>query len=129
MKKQKTYDDDDGRTIADMSGVGRSGMFTFRSFKKNSTFRKPDDEEAPKEDYTSDQRKAAVGGALSAALLIAGAFIGAGEQHRNQQKEGKPAFALVGAADRTALFANIDFGAARSAIHADFSLRFSLHRV
>ena len=67
MKKQKTYDDDDGRTIADMSGVGRSG-----------TFRKPDDEEAPKEDYTSDQRKAAVGGALSAALLIAGAFIGAG---------------------------------------------------
>ena len=63
MKKQKTYDDDDGRTIADMSGVGRSGMFTFRSFKK---------------DYTRDQRKAAVGGALSAALLIAGAFIGAG---------------------------------------------------
>lgn len=78
MKKQKTYDDDDGRTIADMSGVGRSGMFTFRSFKKNSTFRKPDDEEAPQEDYTRDQRKAAVGGALSAALLIAGAFIGAG---------------------------------------------------
>ena len=77
MKKQKTYDDDDGRTIADMSGVGRSGMFTFRSFKKNSTFRKPDDE-TPQEDYTRDQRKAAVGGALSAALLIAGAFIGAG---------------------------------------------------
>lgn len=79
MKKQKTYDDDDGRTIADMSGVGRSGMFTFRSFKKNSTFRKPDDDdETPQEDYTRDQRKAAVGGALSAALLIALAFIGAG---------------------------------------------------
>ena len=78
MKKQKTYDDDDGRTIADMSGVGRSGMFTFRSFKKNSTFRTPDDDETPQEDYTRDQRKAAVGGALSAALLIAGAFIGAG---------------------------------------------------
>ena len=78
MKKQKTYDDDDGRTIADMSGVGRSGMFTFRRFKKNSTFRKPDDDETPQEDYTRDQRKAAVRGALSAALLIAGAFIGAG---------------------------------------------------
>lgn len=78
MKQKKTYDDDDGRTIADMSGVQRSGMFTFRSFKKNSTFRNPDSDEAPKEEYTNDQRKAAVGGALSAALLIAGAFIGAG---------------------------------------------------
>jgi len=79
MKKQKTYDDDDGRTIADMSGVQRSGMFTFRSLKKNSTFHSPEeDDNTPKEVYTNEQRKAAVGGALSAALLIAGAFIGAG---------------------------------------------------
>ena len=80
MKQRKTYDDDDGRTIADMSGVQPSGMFAFRSLKKYGTFRKPDDEadDTPEENYTHEQRHAAVGGALTAAVLIAGIFIGAG---------------------------------------------------
>lgn len=82
MKKQKQYDDDDGRTIADMSGVHRDGMFTIRSLKKHGTFAAQDEPqdtaEEPQEQYTNEQRRIAVGGALSAALLIAGAFIGAG---------------------------------------------------
>ena len=78
MKKPKTYDDDDGRTIADMSGVQRSSMFLPRSLKKHGTFAKPAQEASEEPQYTNEQRRFAVGGALTAALLIAGAFIGAG---------------------------------------------------
>ena len=77
MKKTKTYDDDDGRTIADMSGVQRSGMFLPRSLKKHGTFAKQDEEPAEPQ-YTQEQRRSAVGGALTAAIVIAGVFIGAG---------------------------------------------------
>ena len=77
MKKTKTYDDDDGRTVADMSGVQRSSMFLPRSLKKHGTFAKQEDESAEPE-YTNEQRRSAVGGALTAAILIAGVFIGAG---------------------------------------------------
>ncbi len=77
MKQQKTYDDDDGRTIADMSGVRRSSMFLPRSLKKHGTFSQQEtDDDAPQ--YTDEQRRSAVGGALTAAILIAGTFIGAG---------------------------------------------------
>ena len=80
MKQQKTYDDDDGRTIADMSGVQRSNLFVPRSLKKNGTFAKQEEQpdDIPQEQFTNRQRRIAVGGALTAALLIAGAFIGAG---------------------------------------------------
>ncbi len=80
MKQQKTYDDDDGRTIADMSGVQRSNLFLPRSLKKNGTFSKQEEQpdDATQEQFTNRQRRIAVGGALTAALLIAGAFIGAG---------------------------------------------------
>lgn len=77
MKKTKTYDDDDGRTIADMSGVQRSSLFLPRSLKKHGTFAKPE-EETDDPQYTQEQRRSAVGGALTAALLIAGVFIAAG---------------------------------------------------
>ena len=60
-----------------MSGVQRSSMFLPRSLKKHGTF--AEQEEAPEEpQYTNEQRRTAVGGALTAALLIAGIFIGAG---------------------------------------------------
>ncbi len=78
MKKAKTYDDDDGRTIADMSGVQRSSMFLPRSLKKNGTFAEKEEEETDEPQYTNEQRRTALGGALTAALLIAGVFIGAG---------------------------------------------------
>lgn len=77
MKKTKTFDDDDGRTIADMSGVQRSSMFLPRSLKKNGTFAKPEEDPSDSQ-YTNEQRRSAVGGALTAAVLIAGVFIGAG---------------------------------------------------
>lgn len=77
MKQQKTYDDDDGRTIADMSGVRRDSLFLPRSLKKYGTFSQQEtDDDAPQ--YTDEQRRSAVGGALTAALIIAGVFIGAG---------------------------------------------------
>ncbi|MBQ4208502.1 MAG: hypothetical protein II621_09375 [Clostridia bacterium] len=76
--KQKTYDDDDGRTIADMSGVQRDSMFLPRSLKKHGTFAEKEEEEAAEPQYTNEQRRTAVGGALTAAMLIAGVFIGAG---------------------------------------------------
>ena len=75
--KQKTYDDDYGRTIADMSGVQRDSMFLPRSLKKHGTFAEKE-EEAAEPQYTNEQRRTAVGGALTAAMLIAGVFIGAG---------------------------------------------------
>ena len=50
--KQKTYDDDDGRTIADMSGVQRGSMFLPRSLKKHGTFAEKE-EEATEPQYTN----------------------------------------------------------------------------
>lgn len=78
MARKREYDDDDGRTIADMSGVGRPGMVSFR--------RSTGDEEAPaprREDAGSgygpfenkEERRMYILGALRAALLIALAFI------------------------------------------------------
>ena len=61
--KQKTYDDDDGRTIADMSGVQRDSMFLPRSLKKHGTFAEKEEEEATEPQYTNEQRRTAVGGA------------------------------------------------------------------
>ncbi len=79
---KKTYDDDDGRTIADMSGVERDRLITVRRIKKQGA---PDEQsemqsesEIPAEEYTKEQRHAAVGGALAAAMLIGGIFIAAG---------------------------------------------------
>ena len=78
MKRQKTYDDDDGRTIADMSGVQRDNLFLPRSLKKHGTFARQEPEDETQPQYTDEQRRSAVGGALTAALMIAGVFIGAG---------------------------------------------------
>ena len=77
---RKTYDDDDGRTIVDMSGVERPSMFGHlpKSDRKNPVFSAPEDKpELPWEDNSLNrsERRAAVGGALSAALLIGLAYI------------------------------------------------------
>lgn len=74
--KNKKFDDyeDDGRTIVDMSQVERPNLFTFR--------RKDEDQEVSRpmsstvqEEYTSEQRRWAIFGALKASLLIGSAYV------------------------------------------------------
>ncbi len=79
-RSKRTYDDDDGRTIVDMSGVERPSMFGhLPTGKENRAFQKPEEvkPERPWEEsgWNRSERNAAVRGALKAALLIAGAYI------------------------------------------------------
>ena len=77
----REFEEDDGRTIADMSGVERPSLFGFRSSGSGS--KKPEngengshtEEQTP---MTKQQSKSYIGGALLAGLLIAGVFILAG---------------------------------------------------
>ena len=82
MGKKRTYQDDDGRTIADMSGIESSPMLLPRIPKKKAGPQEPqpsaDRPWEAQEQFTPEQRRAAMGGALRAAMLIAGVFIGAG---------------------------------------------------
>ena len=72
---RKIYDDDDGRTIADMSGV--DGGFSNPFGKKKKTVNEPDQKQNPHNEpiMTKKETMWYVFGALKAALLIAGAFI------------------------------------------------------
>lgn len=84
MAKKRTYQDDDGRTIADMSGIEPSPVLfpRFPGREKEQSARP----ETPTQDrpwetapqYTDEERRAAMGGALKAAMLLAGVFIAAG---------------------------------------------------
>lgn len=82
MAKKRTYQDDDGRTIADMSGIEPSPMlFPRRPKKEGRPQTRQSDSDRPwegQEQFTDEQRRAAMGGALKAAMLIAGVFIAAG---------------------------------------------------
>ena len=66
MAKKRTYQDDDGRTIADMSGVGPSPMLFPRVPKKKATPQEPSPaDDRPwesQEQFTPEQRRAAMGG-------------------------------------------------------------------
>ena len=73
MAKKKIYDDDDGRTIADMSGIERQPLIIPR-FKKKQ---KPAGEEASSQrpewensEMNKEQKRAVIGGTLGAALLV-----------------------------------------------------------
>ena len=69
---KKIYDDDDGRTVADMSGVQRQPLIIPRFKKKEKG-----EEESEKSDLGSlskGDRRAVIGGTLSAALLVMGIF-------------------------------------------------------
>ena len=79
-KDRRQYDDDDGRTIVDMSGVERPSMFGhFPASKENRAFKAPEEKKPhrPWEEsgWNRSERGAAVRGALSAALLIGLAYI------------------------------------------------------
>ena len=74
MSGKRTYDDDDGRVIADMSGLDRPSMFVPRARKKDE--RPPEDDDRPWESMlTPEERRITILAALKAALLIALAFI------------------------------------------------------
>ena len=66
----RKYDDDDGRTVADMSGLERPSLLGL------SPRRREEKPAQAKQDLQLDrsERRAMVRGALSAGLLIAGVF-------------------------------------------------------
>ena len=75
-KKKKSYDDDDGRVIADMSGVTKQNLFGFQPRymdEKEPDIPKPERNEG---DYIqTDERFAFLGGAMKASLLIGAVYI------------------------------------------------------
>ena len=76
MKKHEKpiYIEDDGRTIADMSGLERTPLLL-----PHLPRRKHDEAASTSEDaFTPRERRAAIRGAMRAALLIALVFVGAG---------------------------------------------------
>ena len=87
MKKQKKYDDDDGRTIADMSDiepmpllVPKFGVNKEKKPPEPSPEEKKTEDERPWEDkgMSKNDRRTIVLGAMGATALIAGIFIAAG---------------------------------------------------
>ena len=82
MKKDDFYEEDDGRTIADMSGIERQPRVLPNFNRTRSDFSAPDPPPAndrPLEraagELTREERNAAIRGALKAGLLIAGVYI------------------------------------------------------
>ena len=77
-KRKREEFEDDGRTIADMSGVGHQPVFLPRRPQRRTPDRTEDDRAAPprEEDLlTPQERRWYVLGALKAALLIGLVFI------------------------------------------------------
>ncbi|MBO4338898.1 MAG: hypothetical protein K5755_05695 [Clostridiales bacterium] len=79
MAKRKQYDDDDGRTVVDMSGVENPHSLFMPRFPKKE---KPKGEEITPEDrpwenfeMSKGERRSFVLGAMSASALIAFIFI------------------------------------------------------
>ena len=83
MRNRREYEDDDGRRVADMSGVERPNLLTVRTPPKQAradaeadgAARKQPGWENPAASMPKDDRKAFIWGALSAALLIGLAFL------------------------------------------------------
>ncbi len=73
MAKKKQYDDDDGRTIADMSEVEPMPLL-FPRFPK----RKDEETSEQKHEMSRQDRRAVLLGTIGATLLIGAVFIVAG---------------------------------------------------
>lgn len=75
--KKRVYDDDDGRTIADMSGVSRQPLLFPRPQRRRPpvTADIPNGKSSPQIELTKEERRWYALGAMKAALLIALAFI------------------------------------------------------
>ena len=76
--QQRNYDDDDGRTIADMSGVGQTPVLLPRLPKRKKNAEPEQSAPQPELQLTDEERRSYIGGALGAAMLIAGIFIAVG---------------------------------------------------
>lgn len=72
---KKTYDDDDGRTIVDISGLERRPLIIPGPLGARGRIRRENKEEGEKVTYSREERRAAMSGALAAGLMIAGAII------------------------------------------------------
>lgn len=81
VRKKRHYEDDDGRTVADMSGIGRQPLFRPSGSQPRRGEGWPAEErgqgprEGEQEPLTREQRRWYILGALKAALLIAGVFL------------------------------------------------------
>ena len=71
---KKVYDDDDGRTVADMSGIERQRLFIPR-LPKQDPEGPAAGEQPPAQKITKEEGRAWFFGALGSALLIGGVFI------------------------------------------------------
>ncbi|MBR0542285.1 MAG: hypothetical protein IJK26_08785 [Clostridia bacterium] len=84
MAEKKRYDDDDGRTIADMSGIERTPMLVPKFPKAKSSQSEAENAEASDErpweqqGLSKQERRSFIFGAMSATALIALLFIAAG---------------------------------------------------
>lgn len=80
MSKKK-YDDDDGRSIADMSSVGQPNLFTFRNPKdKKEQTEIPDEDQSErpwekKPEMPKEDRRAYVLAAVLTALGVGAVFL------------------------------------------------------
>lgn len=85
-RNERIYEDDDGRTVADMSGIEPQPMLIPRIYKRRdrADFREPDAPDANDRlwdtsgELSREERNAAIGGALKAGLLIGLTFLVAG---------------------------------------------------
>lgn len=79
MKKNtKKYEDDDGRTIADMSGVERQPLIVPRFPDKKKDRTPEDDGGSGLNGFSKNEKRGIVLGAMSATALIALVFIAVG---------------------------------------------------
>ena len=74
---RKTYDDDDGRTIADMSGVEHRSVLIPRlpGHKKKTAPPPEGSQPSPQEQMSKKDERSYMAGALLAGLMIAAVFI------------------------------------------------------
>ena len=74
---KKKYDDDDGRTIFDMSAVEKPNLFSFNPPYMDEEPSAASDRpwESSNDEMPHEMRRAYVWGALKASLLIASAFV------------------------------------------------------
>ena len=76
MKKRREYENDDGYTVADMSGISRPPVFIPRREKPQEREKKENFLfEKSEEPFTREERRIYAFAALKASLLIASAFI------------------------------------------------------
>ena len=75
-REKKQYPDDDGRTIADMSGIERQPLMLPRLRKRDRQDPvQTEGTQQPEEQLSKEERRSYMFGALGAALLIAAVFV------------------------------------------------------